>query len=398
MDLDFGHGFLPRIGMDNYKAVDRCIGPADLFATDRVDLPWAFVDGVCAEARPDLLGTLRANKTNMLIDTSTWRYRYEATMNVKRLASASWAPAQVVDIGDRRQVRQLVEASLRTQQELGAAAYLLPGWMPEHDDEDLRPALAEIFEAAYQLKDLDARPFIAFVGGSSQGLERMTTLIDMIPHFISAVYLQVSPFKPIGDSALKLENITSVYLYAASRGFKVIAGRSGALTPELRALGVNAADAGLGTGETFDRNRFHRIRRRETSDSSKWGGPRSRIYFPQLGLSLPASRVEELLEVPAVAAELTGCRLPCHRFRSDQILERAREHSLWARVTEAKNVAALPPSMRLGSVREILQQRRSTIIRVNSALMESGENRLNVRPVDNHIVWLSRASSGAAAA
>ena len=305
MDLDFGHGFLPRIGMDNYKAVDRCIGPADLFATDRVDLPWAFVDGVCAEARPDLLGTLRANKTNMLIDTSTWRYRYEATMNVKRLASASWAPAQVVDIGDRRQVRQLVEASLRTQQELGAAAYLLPGWMPEHDDEDLRPALAEIFEAAYQLKDLDARPFVAFVGGSSQGLERMTTLIDMIPHFISAVYLQVSPFKPIGDSASKLENITSVYLYAASRGFKVIAGRSGALTPELRALGVNAADAGLGTGETFDRNRFRRIRRRETSDSSKWGGPRSRIYFPQLGLSLPASRVEELLEVPAVAAELT---------------------------------------------------------------------------------------------
>jgi hypothetical protein len=27
MDLDFGHGFVPRIGTDNYKAIDRCLGP-----------------------------------------------------------------------------------------------------------------------------------------------------------------------------------------------------------------------------------------------------------------------------------------------------------------------------------------------------------------------------------
>lgn len=398
MDLDFGHGFLPRIGLENYRAVDRCVGPSDLFATDRVDLPWALVEGVCAATRPDLLETLRASGTNTLIDTSSWRFRYESTFSVKRLAGAKWAPSQVVDICDRRQVRQLVEASLRAQQEFGAAAYLLPGWMPEHNDEDPRPALAEIFNAAYELKDLVPRPFVAHIGGSSQGLELMTALIDMVPHFVSAVYLQVSPIKPVGDSASKLESITKMYLYAASRGFKVIAGRAGALTPELRSLGVDAADAGLGTGEAFDRSPFRRSRSQDETDSPKGGGPRSRIYFPQLGMSLSASRVGELLKVPAVAAELTGCRLPCHRFRSDEILERAREHSLWARVTEAKNVAARPPTMRLGLVRDILQQRRSVIIRINSALMERGETRLDVRPVDNHIVWLSRSSSGEEAA
>lgn len=26
MELDFGHGFIPRIGKDNDKALDRCIG------------------------------------------------------------------------------------------------------------------------------------------------------------------------------------------------------------------------------------------------------------------------------------------------------------------------------------------------------------------------------------
>ncbi|MDQ6879575.1 MAG: hypothetical protein M3082_18125 [Candidatus Dormibacteraeota bacterium] len=31
MDLDYGHGFIPRIGSSNYKAVDRCLGQTDLF-------------------------------------------------------------------------------------------------------------------------------------------------------------------------------------------------------------------------------------------------------------------------------------------------------------------------------------------------------------------------------
>ena len=31
LELGHGHGFIPRIGEENYKAVDRCVGPADLF-------------------------------------------------------------------------------------------------------------------------------------------------------------------------------------------------------------------------------------------------------------------------------------------------------------------------------------------------------------------------------
>jgi hypothetical protein len=53
-DLDFGHGFIPRIGEENYEAVDRCVGPADLFSTS-LDLPWAIVDGAWAEKKPELL-------------------------------------------------------------------------------------------------------------------------------------------------------------------------------------------------------------------------------------------------------------------------------------------------------------------------------------------------------
>jgi hypothetical protein len=43
MDLNFGHGFIPRIGSQNYKAGDRCLGPDSLFDAP-VDLPWAIVE------------------------------------------------------------------------------------------------------------------------------------------------------------------------------------------------------------------------------------------------------------------------------------------------------------------------------------------------------------------
>lgn len=72
MDLDFGHGFIPRIGEQNYKAVDRCIGPASLFSGGPLALPWAIVDGIWAEDRPELLKTLRNNQTNLLVDTFGW--------------------------------------------------------------------------------------------------------------------------------------------------------------------------------------------------------------------------------------------------------------------------------------------------------------------------------------
>jgi hypothetical protein len=84
VDLDFGHGFLPRIGEENYKAVDRCVGPTDLFSSS-LDLPWAIVDGAWAEEKPELLGTLRAHGTKLLIDTHGWRYRYDAAFDVAKL-------------------------------------------------------------------------------------------------------------------------------------------------------------------------------------------------------------------------------------------------------------------------------------------------------------------------
>lgn len=122
MDLDFGHGFIPRIGEENYKAIDRCVGPTDLFSSS-LELPWAIVDGAWAEQKPELLGTLREHGTQLLVDTHGWRFRYDSALDVEKLQAASWAPTSPVSPVDRTTGPTLVHASLRAQAELDAGAY-----------------------------------------------------------------------------------------------------------------------------------------------------------------------------------------------------------------------------------------------------------------------------------
>ena len=396
MDLDFGHGFIPRIGTDNYRAVDRCTGPTTLFDT-ALDLPWAIVDGAWAEPKVELLKALKQHGTKLLVDTAGWRYRYDATLEVRKLREASWAPATAITMTDRKGVAALVRASMRAQATIGADAYLLPGWLPETPTEDLIGVYETILETASSFDDVDAKPLVQFVGGHTKGIDEVVRILDHLPHFVSAVYLQLSPIHPAKDSPSKLEALADVYRHVAQGGFKVIAGHAGAIVPHLRSLGIDAADAGLATSETFDRSRARQPQTR-SEESSNGGGRRSRMYFGQLGMSLGAKDIERSMTVPAAAAELTGCRLPCHRFRPDHLLDQAREHSLWTRVEEAVLVGSLPATMRASSVFERMRNQRSVLSRVNSALEAAGQPPLPLTQIDNHLAWFSRTLAGRRAA
>ncbi|MDZ7734565.1 MAG: hypothetical protein U5R31_17110 [Acidimicrobiia bacterium] len=236
----------------------------------------------------------------------------------------------------------MVQASLRAQAELGAGAYLVPGWLPATPDEDLRPAYEQIVATASTLADVPPRPFVLFVGGHTPGLDQVGSLLDELPHFISAIYLQMTPLTPMKDGPSKLEAVTSLYQHAASLGFQVIAGHGGAVTPTLRAIGIDAADAGLAIAEGFDQSTTKRRTKPAPEAGQQRGGRRSRMYFRQIGRSLEAADVERSLAVPGAAAELRSCRLPCHRFSGHHLLDQAREHSLWARAQEAPLVHSPP--------------------------------------------------------
>lgn len=239
MDLDFGHGFIPRIGTDNYRAVDRCTGPTTLFDT-ALDLPSAIVDGAWAEPKVELLKALKEHGTKLLVDTAGWRYRYDATLEIRKLREASWAPATAITMTDRKGVAALVRASMRAQATIGADAYLLPGWLPETPTEDLIGVYETILETASSFDDVDAKPLVQFVGGHTKGIDEVVRILDHLPHFVSAVYLQLSPIHPAKDSPSKLEALADVYRHVAQGGFKVIAGHAGAIAPHLRSLGIDA--------------------------------------------------------------------------------------------------------------------------------------------------------------
>ena len=223
-------------------------------------------------------------------------------------------------------------------------------------------------------------------------------LLNEVPHFVSAIYVQLSPIRLNDDSPSKPEAVTDVYTYAGELGFKVIAGHAGAVTPAMRALGIETADAGLATNEAFDRASARRKVSPKPSSPPQGGGAKPRMYLSQLGRSLSDAEVKQLLSVPAAAAELLICRLPRHRFRGGNFLDRAREHSLWARVDEAKATSALPLSMRITREYETCRSQRSTLTTINGALAQVGLEPLDLKPIDNRITWISRAEASRTAA
>ncbi|HUP14756.1 MAG TPA: hypothetical protein VM848_01675 [Acidimicrobiia bacterium] len=68
------------------------------------------------------------------------------------------------------------------------------------------------------------------------------------------------------DSVSKLIDVAQVMLRFEDAGVPVVAGHLGALGGVLRSLGVAAADAGLGSGETFDANRLYVCRSKEKAN------------------------------------------------------------------------------------------------------------------------------------
>jgi len=400
MELEFGHGFLPRIGTDNYKAVDRCLGASQLWA-ESIDLPWAVVDATWAERRPDVLQALRSHGTSLIADTFAWRLRFDAAFQVRRLARASWTPATPVDVSSTAEVEALVRGSLRAQARIGVDAYLVPGFVPVDGNEDLRPTYETILRTVAEFTEVEAKPYVLYLGGHTKGLDVVRRIIDGLPSFLSGVYLQLTPIETARDAPAKLERLVAVYRHASMAGFRVIAGYAGAITPALKALGVDAADAGLATAEAFDQSSTRRGAHRpsgEDNEQRAGGGPRSRMYFSEIDGSMDAAEVRRLLAVPAAAAQLLGCRLPCHRFTGGDPLERAREHSLWARVDTAREIGRLPATMRLQALHERLRSQRSRLTTINGALLAAGEAPLDTKPLENRLVWVSRTLQSRSAA
>lgn len=214
---------------------------------------WVIVDGAWAKPDTPLLAQLRNLGVRVLVDSQSWRFADERTWDIAKYASLEHRPSAPLDLDNTAALAAFVEADLEWQLALGADALLLPGLMPEKDDDSGIRGLTLASEVAMTSKLTEGKPIVGFLGGYSRNIDLVDAMADdsVIP-LLSGVYVQISPVNPMTDPVSKLIDVIEAMVRFERNGTPVISGHLGALGGVLRALGVSAADAGLGTGETFD--------------------------------------------------------------------------------------------------------------------------------------------------
>jgi hypothetical protein len=251
--MDLGHGFIPRVDARNYKAVERCLtrdGPG-LFH-EALDVPWAVLEGPWAlQHGAATLELCRDRGVSVLVDTQAWRYRDARTLLVDKFTAPPYAPTSPLSLSAPADMRSFVRADLETHASLDAAAFLVPGAIPQSAHDDIADMTLALIDAARPTALAEPRPCVAFVGAHSSSMDRAHALIDQLPLWLEGIYIQVTPSNPLRDSAAKVIDALVLMRHTVQRGFSVIGGRMAALGPLARALGVHATDAGLGEGESF---------------------------------------------------------------------------------------------------------------------------------------------------
>jgi hypothetical protein len=393
-DLDLGHGFIPRIDQSNYRALGRALGPRSLFDPSEVRLPWVLLDGTWVVDYRDVLGQLEAAGTRYLIDTAPWRFQHPSAQTVTKLTALDHAPTTTWSALTLDDYRRFVAYDLRLQATLGAGAYLVPGLIPTAEDEDLS-AYDEV--AASVVEDVcfeQPLPVVGTVGFHTQGLEIARHRLQRLSGAYSAVYLQATPIDPYHDSASKLGNVVDLLIDVQADGLDVIAGRMGALTVPLRALGIAAADAGLATGESFQLTSKLRAPQRSASDDGprKMASQASRRYLRPIKRSV-APKVIDTIEAAPAANALLRCDGCCRYLVPDDRVRRGREHSLVARVTEAQEISALPRSMRIERAEREWVAARRHLTAVNRALRDAGAQQIKADCLDNQLAVIRSAAA-----
>jgi len=386
--VNLGHGYIPRIDGRNFKAVERCLprdGPG-LFH-EGLDLPWAVLEAPWALIQGTATREFcRDRGVATIVDTQAWRYRDSRTFAVEKFAAAPYAPSSPISECSDKELASFVEECLKTQASLGAAAYLLPGVIPTGPRDDVSRLSLELLEASQRLLPNDARPCFAFLGVHTASIAAAHRLINELPHWLEGVYVQFTPINPLSDSPAKLIDCLLLLRQLVQRGFTVLGGRLANVGYLARALGVGATDSGLGEGESFDYRTKVSSYQPRAADAKPPRPVTGRLFVPQIGRSVSVSEWARLMSVPALRGQLV-CRLRCCAFGQpvESTPQRGREHSLHARVDEAKRLQPVSGAASIEAVGLLLEQRQSTARMVSHSLAAAGLDPLGTEFIENQI-------------
>lgn len=393
--LDLRQGFLPRIGSRNFKAFEGALKDGDglLFRSAEDSVATVVLDGAWANAHGQSTRSLLASRgIRTLVDTESWRYDDARTFQAPKFADSPAAPAACVDRGDQSSIEGLICRGLRCQDDLSASAYLIPGFVPRDEHDDVAaPTLISVQAAQTSLPS--SRPCYAFIGVHRKNIDAARRLIDVLPRWLEGVYIQFTPLQPRTDSPALILQMLQLLRHAQRQRFEVIGGRFAGLALVALSIGISAVDGGLGEGEAFARGSAvaNNVPRSGTKRTPIPGG---RHYRHDLGMSFSAAEWRKLMTVDRIRGLLT-CDLTCCRFGRlvDDLPARGRQHSLHSRLAEARQ--ARDSGQPIDGLLELLHGRMALLEAVNSALVASSLDPLPTAGVENQLsaVELMRESA-----
>lgn len=328
MDAMFAHRMGEPLKSDPIRRAftDRPIGIADRPIQILID-PQAYrlVDGHRRVAAVDALPYSRA----ALMGDSGRGFRHE-------------------DFDDSQTVSRFVKAALGFQRELAASDYIAPSFYVEKPDSPWIDVNRRVLNESIR----QAGTFVyATFCGSLTALEDSDSTAAIVDN-ASAVYVLVSPMDARHESVTKLLRFVDGLERFKAHGVQVLCGRQPAFGLILMALGIGGFDSGIARIESFNYASLARDLRRDTS--SKVRGGRSRpVYVSKLMMSIPRPLASKLLDTPGIKSQL-NCQGLCCKDNMTDALQSAREHFVWSRLDEVKQLRGIPPSAQTRHVAEKL--------------------------------------------
>jgi len=127
---------------------------------------------------------------------------------------------------------------------------------------------------------------------------------------------------------------------------EVVACRQPAFGLGCMALAASGFDSGIGTTERFDFTTLTRPSPKDATGSRPGrGGRRGTIYLPQLTTSVPYPVADAILSVSGLTGSFV-CTEPCCRDNVRDVLHKGREHFVYSRLREIRDLKRRPSEWR----------------------------------------------------
>jgi hypothetical protein len=398
--------YLPRVGKQDGRAIDDALASTTLFD------PGFHLDAVVVEATyaardAPLLKRLREGGVPQLIDPQTLCFTGERYLEVSRFERLPYRPAAPITAGafTPKQAHALARGVMSFEQQAGARFYLAAG-LPYFDDDQAKwlahnDALLSASCEANGGSEHDRRPLLALVAPGRRSLADPETIMNRLADYpIAGVYVHPLRLNPVKDSAEKLIQYVELLRAVRDMGLHVVAARCGAFGLVLAALGVSAFDSGLGQAEACNVAAQNRpLTEQERRKARSGAGPARRIYLEGLKTTPKASQAEAILDDRTLRHRF-ACTLGCCRnYGFESLPDRRRQHYLWVRDREIKELRARPTSaMRVEFVLDRLRDADENSRLVRRILRSQGADAPSFEHIERWMAVIERGRALSVAA